>query len=182
VMGADSRTTTGSYIANRVSDKITPISDRIWVCRSGSAADTQAIADYVRYYLNIHAMGMSIQYAKPVSSLILPLVIELGEEPQVKTAASLAQHICYTNKNALMAGLIIAGWDNVEGGVVYNISLGGSMVKQPFAIGGSGSTYIYGYCDANFRPDMSKDACLEFVRNCTFLSTWFEEELTEVFP
>ncbi len=41
VLGADSRTTTGSYIANRVSDKITPIHDRIWVCRSGSAADTQ---------------------------------------------------------------------------------------------------------------------------------------------
>ena len=41
VMGADSRTSTGSYVANRVSDKITAIHDRIYVCRSGSAADTQ---------------------------------------------------------------------------------------------------------------------------------------------
>lgn len=54
VMGADSRTTTGSYIANRVSDKITPVHDTIYCCRSGSAADTQAIADYVRYYLELH--------------------------------------------------------------------------------------------------------------------------------
>jgi len=49
VLGADSRTTTGTYIANRVSDKITPMTDSIFCCRSGSAADTQAISDYVRY-------------------------------------------------------------------------------------------------------------------------------------
>ena len=35
VMGADSRTSTGSYIANRVSDKITFVDDKIYVCRSG---------------------------------------------------------------------------------------------------------------------------------------------------
>jgi 20S proteasome subunit beta 1 len=55
VLGADSRTTTGSYIANRVTDKITPVHDRIYCCRSGSAADTQAISDYVKFYLEMHA-------------------------------------------------------------------------------------------------------------------------------
>lgn len=53
-MGADSRTSTGSYVANRVSDKIVPIHDYIWACRSGSAADTQAVTDYVKYYVNAH--------------------------------------------------------------------------------------------------------------------------------
>ena len=42
VVGADSRTTTGSYIANRVTDKLTYLHERIYCCRSGSAADTQA--------------------------------------------------------------------------------------------------------------------------------------------
>ncbi len=55
VVGADSRTTTGSYIANRVSDKLTPVHERIYCCRSGSAADTQAIADYVKLYLQMQA-------------------------------------------------------------------------------------------------------------------------------
>lgn len=41
VIGADSRTTMGSYIANRVTDKLTYLHDRIYCCRSGSAADTQ---------------------------------------------------------------------------------------------------------------------------------------------
>ena len=45
----------GSYIANRVSNKLTPVHERIYCCRSGSAADTQAISDYVHFYLDMHA-------------------------------------------------------------------------------------------------------------------------------
>ena len=40
--------------ANRVTDKLTHVHDRIYCCRSGSAADTQAIADIVHYYLQLH--------------------------------------------------------------------------------------------------------------------------------
>ena len=54
VMGADSRTTTGAYIANRVTDKLTKVHDFIYCCRSGSAADTQAVADIVHYYCQMH--------------------------------------------------------------------------------------------------------------------------------
>lgn len=54
IIGADSRTSTGVYVANRVSDKLTEISDTIFCCRSGSSADTQATADLVKYNLNLH--------------------------------------------------------------------------------------------------------------------------------
>ena len=37
------------------------------------------------------------------------------------------------------------------------------MLKAPFAIGGSGSTYIYGHCDHEFKPNMSKVECKKFV-------------------
>lgn len=52
VVCADSRTSTGTYVANRVSDKLVQLSDYIYACRSGSAADTQALTDYVHYFLN----------------------------------------------------------------------------------------------------------------------------------
>ena len=54
IIGADSRTSSGTYVANRVSDKLTEISKRIYCCRSGSSADTQAIADDVKFYLDLH--------------------------------------------------------------------------------------------------------------------------------
>lgn len=70
IIGADSRTSTGLYVANRVTDKLTKVSDLIYCCRSGSAADTQAIADAVSYSLNFH----EVQTGKP------PLVVEAASE------------------------------------------------------------------------------------------------------
>lgn len=37
----------------------------------------------------------------------------------------------------LQTGLIVGGWDKYEGGKIYGIPLGGTLVEQPFAIGGT---------------------------------------------
>merc|ERR1719162_1941336 len=58
VMAADSRTSTGSYVANRASRKISKVHDKIFVCRCGSAADTQALTGFVVNYLGQHAMEL----------------------------------------------------------------------------------------------------------------------------
>eukprot|EP00468_Gymnochlora_sp_CCMP2014_P000953 CAMPEP_0167740704 /NCGR_PEP_ID=MMETSP0110_2-20121227/433_1 /TAXON_ID=629695 /ORGANISM="Gymnochlora sp., Strain CCMP2014" /LENGTH=198 /DNA_ID=CAMNT_0007624643 /DNA_START=195 /DNA_END=791 /DNA_ORIENTATION=- len=144
IIGADTRTSTGSYVANRVSDKLTPVHDKIYCCRSGSAADTQALADMVAYYMNWHS-------------------IEVDKDPLVKTAANMFASMTYKNKDRLLASIICAGWDEEEGGQVYAIPLGGSKVRQSYAVGGSGSTYIFGYCDAHFKKGMSKEECQKFV-------------------
>lgn len=47
---------------------------------------------------------------------------------------------------------------------MYSIPLGGSLHKQSYAIGGSGSTYIYGYCDANWKEDMAEEDGVNFVK------------------
>lgn len=41
---------TPADIANRVTDKITPLADNIYICRSGSAADTQNLSRYVQVH------------------------------------------------------------------------------------------------------------------------------------
>ena len=64
----------------------------------------------------------------------------------------------------------MAGWDKQHGGRVFNVPLGGGVFEQPWAIGGSGSAYIYGYCDATWREGWSKEQTLEFVRNGTWIS------------
>lgn len=79
VLGADSRTSTGNYIANRVTDKLTPLAENIYVCRSGSAADTQNLSSYVQYFLAQHRL-------------------ELDQEVGVKTAAQMAKNLVYQNK------------------------------------------------------------------------------------
>ncbi|CCK71660.1 proteasome core particle subunit beta 1 KNAG_0H02450 [Huiozyma naganishii CBS 8797] len=146
ILGADSRTTTGAYIANRVTDKLTRIDDKIWCCRSGSAADTQAVADIVQYHLELYTS----QYGTP----------------SIETAAAVFKTLTYENKDALSAGIIVAGYDDKKKkGEVYSIPLGGSVHKQKYAIAGSGSAFIYGYCDKNYRENMNKEETVEFVKH-----------------
>lgn len=146
ILGADSRTTTGAYIANRVTDKLTRVHDKIWCCRSGSAADTQAVADIVQYHLDLY----TTQYGTP----------------SIETTASIFKTICYDNKDYLTAGIIVAGFDDKkEKGEVYSIPLGGSVHKQDYAIAGSGSAFIYGYCDKNYKQNMSKEETVNFVKH-----------------
>jgi 20S proteasome subunit beta 1 len=103
--------------------------------------------------------------------------IQNGRQPTTQTAAAMFQELCYENKDRLRcgrdifmdihahsAGLIIAGWDERHGGQVYSIPLGGSLHKQSYAIGGSGSTYIYGYCDANWKEGMDEQEAVNFVK------------------
>jgi len=145
ILGADSRTTTGAYIANRVTDKLTQLHDTIWCCRSGSAADTQAVADIAHYQLGMYG-------------------IMNNRRPTTQVAAAMLQELTYQNKNRLSAGLIVAGWDARYGGQVYTVNVGGSLHKTPYAIGGSGSTYIYGYCDANWKEGMEEAEGVDFVK------------------
>jgi len=96
--------------------------------------------------------------------------LEKGGAPEIPIAANILNQICYNNKNNLMAGMICAGWDEKNGGVVYSIPLGGGIFREAYTIGGSGSGFIYGYCDANFRKGMSKEEALQFVRNAVSLA------------
>lgn len=151
VIGADSRTTTGAYIANRVTDKLTRISDYVYCCRSGSAADTQAIADIVSYHLNFYEM-------------------EINQNPEVRVAANMFRELCYNYRDQLTAGIIVAGWDKRFGGQVYCVPLGGMLVRQPCSIGGSGSSYVYGHVDSTFKEGMNKQECIEFVKKTLALA------------
>ncbi|KAM0036513.1 putative proteasome endopeptidase complex [Helianthus debilis subsp. tardiflorus] len=144
ILGADSRTSTGLYVANRASDKITQLTDNVYLCRSGSAADSQIVSDYVRHFLHQHTM-------------------QLGQPATVKVAANLIRMLSYNNKNMLQTGLIVGGWDKYEGGKIYGIPLGGTIVEQPFAIGGSGSTYLYGFFDQEWKDRMTKDEAEKLV-------------------
>ena len=89
--------------------------------------------------------------------------MEMNEAPLVTTAANVFRQLCYNYRDQMTAGIICAGWDKRKGGQVYCIPLGGMVVRQPISIGGSGSTYVYGYVDANFREGMSRDECMDLV-------------------
>ncbi|XP_050959588.1 proteasome subunit beta type-9-like [Labeo rohita] len=150
VVGSDSRVSAGASVVNRVMNKLSPLHDKIYCALSGSAADAQTIAEIVNYQLDVHS-------------------IEVDEDPLVCSAATLVKNISYKYKEELSAHLIVAGWDRRAGGQVY-ATLNGLLTRQPFAVGGSGSFYIYGFVDAEYRSDMTRQECQEFVINSLSLA------------
>lgn len=44
--------------------------------------------------------------------------------------------VIWTWQNFLQTGMIVGGWDKYEGGKIYGVPLGGTIIEQPFAIGG----------------------------------------------
>uniref|UniRef100_A0A9J7Z2C7 Uncharacterized protein n=1 Tax=Cyprinus carpio carpio TaxID=630221 RepID=A0A9J7Z2C7_CYPCA len=89
----------------------------------------QAVTNAVIHQLSFHSMQME-------------------EPPLVKSVAAIMGSFCYTHQDELSARFIMAGWDQM----VFTVSLGGMILEQEFTVGGSGSTFIYGYAFINYFP------------------------------
>ena len=156
VLGADTRVSTGIYVSNRASDKMTGLEDTTVLCRSGSAADTEAVASIVRFH--VEQMGM-----------------ERSDPLDVKTVAQVANQVNYRNKGAnrgtgLGAYMIIGGWDKTYGPQVFSCTAGGNMIETKWTTDGSGSTFIWGFMDDGFKENMTRAECEDFVTRAISLA------------
>lgn len=148
---ADGRTTGGFYIANRVADKIWPIAKNIYALKSGTSSDSQFLVSVTKNYIS--------QFA-----------IEYGDIPPVKVAARILQQYQYQYKKYLSCSLILAGVDNLEGPCIYTVGMGGTTAKVNIAANGSGSTYVMGYLDKNYKQGMTRQEAKEFLKNAVTLA------------
>lgn len=95
---------------------------------------------------------------------------QTGDEPLVAEAAAEIQNYCFNYRDQLLAGIIVAGWDKQNGGQVYQVPLGGMCIRRNYAIGGSGSSYVHGFLREFYRPGMSRDETVQFVKKGKFES------------
>lgn len=143
IIAADGRTSRGSYVERGITDKLTKITDNIFCCRSGSAADTEFIARHVTKEIKL-------------------LSTKEESVPSVRKAAHILKNIIYNNRENLLAGMIVAGYDTEP--QIYKVNVCGTLTEENIALGGSGSAFIYGFCDINYRDNMSINEGLEFAK------------------
>lgn len=150
VVAADSRTSSGSYVASRITDKLNRLTDNIFVCRSGSAADTQLIM-------------------RLVQSEVKKLSLLENTVPSVEKAAKLISKIIYENKEHLTAAIIVAGYDDSP--KIFKVNVCGSLEAcKDILIGGSGSAFIFGYCDQHYRQNMDLQEAVDFAKTSVSLA------------
>ena len=141
MFAADSRTTSGQFIACHYSDKITRLTENILCCRAGNAAHTKFLQRYT-------------------TNAIEKLARIEKTDPSIEKIVNMASGIIYKYKEVLSAAFIMGGYD--DGFKLFKISVDGVVIPTEIALSGSGSAFIYGYMDRMYKPNMEFKEALDF--------------------
>lgn len=152
ILAADRRATAGYLIANKKTQKIIPITDKIAVTIAGTASDAQLLARYVESELKLK-------------------MIRTKREVTVKEAANLTARFTYNNirRPSMIPGVahFIVGGADTTGFYIYDVFPDGSIAEiDDFISSGSGSVMVYGVLETLFKKDMTIDEAKSLAIKC----------------
>jgi len=136
VLGADTRVTSGYYIAHKHGKKIHMITPNIAVTIAGVVADAQAIVNIMRFNVNMYELTANKRMTARAAARLLSVI--------------LFNHRLFP----YITELIVAGRDGDDYGI-YRLDPLGSLVKDDVTATGSGSTIAIGVIESGYRPDMT---------------------------
>lgn len=143
VLGADTRSTSGSTVADKNCEKIHFIADNIRCCGAGTAADTEAVTNMVAAALELHKYGT-------------------GRQSRVITALTMLKQHLFRYQGHVSAALVLGGVD-INGPHLFTVYPHGSTDSLPFATMGSGSLNAMAVFEAEFKDDMTKEEAMALV-------------------
>ncbi|KAK7478442.1 hypothetical protein BaRGS_00030288 [Batillaria attramentaria] len=145
VLGADTRATEDTIVADKNCAKIHYMSSNIYCCGAGTAADTEMTTQMISSELELHRLNT-------------------GRLPRVCTANRLLKQMLFRYHGYIGAALVLGGVD-VTGPHLYSIHPHGSTDKLPYVTMGSGSLAAMAIFEDRFKPDMSRDDAMKLVRD-----------------
>lgn len=144
VLGADTRATAGSIVADKNCEKIHFITDYIWCCGAGTAADTENTTAMIASQLEL----LRLQHG--------------GRQPRVVTAMTRLKHFLFKHQGHISAALVLGGVDST-GSYLYTIHPHGSVDQLPYATMGSGSLCAMAVFEAGYKDDMTEAEAVALV-------------------
>ncbi|CAL1525912.1 unnamed protein product [Lymnaea stagnalis] len=145
VLGADTRATEDTVVADKNCAKIHYLSDNIYCCGAGTAADTEMTTQMISAELELHRLNT-------------------GRKPRVATANRLLKQMLFRYQGYIGAALVLGGVD-VTGPNLYSIWPHGSTDKLPYVTMGSGSLAAMATFEDRFKPDMNREEAMKLVRD-----------------
>ena len=138
VVGADHRATMGNFIANKNVKKLFQISGRVALTTAGLVGHAQSLARMLSAELSLYELKRNT-----------PMT--------VRGAATLTANILVGRPHYVQ--LLIVGVDE-SGSSVYSIDSAGGSIPDVYCATGSGSPYMYGVLEDQFKLDMSEKEAL----------------------
>lgn len=145
VLGADTRATSGPIVADKNCEKIHYISDRIYCCGAGTAADTEYTTKLISHKMELYRLNSN------------------GRPPRVTSAMTQLKHFLFQYQGQVGAALILGGVDPVDGIQLYSIYPHGSVDKLPYCTMGSGSLAAMAILETGFHYNMNRQDAINLV-------------------
>ena len=141
VLGADKRATAGYMIANKRTEKIQQIADKMVITMAGTVSDAQLLTKLIKAELQLKK-------------------IRSGRENTVKEAANLLANMVYGNirRMSMIPGIahFILGGNDEAGNYIYDIYPDGSLsLIEDYISSGSGSVMAFGVLETLYSKNMS---------------------------
>ena len=152
MLGADTRSTNDTTVADKNCEKIHYIAPNIYCCGAGTAADTEKTTD-------------------SISSQMELLRLNTGSESRVVTACTLLKRMLFRYQGYISAALILGGCD-VNGPHLYQIYPHGSTGKLPFTTMGSGSLAAIAVFEEGYKDDLEEGEAVELVKRAILAGVW----------
>jgi len=152
VLAADKRATTGYLVANKKTQKIYNITDKIAVTIAGTASDAQLIVKLAQSELRLKK-------------------IRTGKDPSVREAATLIARMVYSNirKMSMVPGLshFVLGGVDEDGCYLYDIFMDGTIsLCEDYMSSGSGSVMAYGVLETLYKKGISIEEGIKLAVKC----------------
>jgi len=144
VLGADTRATSGTQVVDKNCKKIAYITDSIYCCGAGTAADTDYATNQIQSQLELLRMNT-------------------GCKPRVVTACTLFKRMLFRYQGQISAALVLGGCD-VNGPHVFQIYPHGSTAKLPYTTMGSGSLAAMSVFESGWTEGMSEPEAVDLVK------------------
>jgi len=136
VIATEKRATMGTLIAHKNTQKLYKIDEHLALATAGLVGDLQVLARYLNAEANLYRLKREAR---------MP----------VKSAATLMSNILNQRKfYPYYVQLILGGYDNA-GGHVYSLDAAGGAIPDKYTSAGSGSPYVFGVLEDNYRDDMT---------------------------
>ncbi|KAM4696931.1 proteasome subunit beta type-7-like [Rhinophrynus dorsalis] len=143
ILGADRRATDDMIVADKNCAKIHYITDNIYCCGAGVAADAENVTQVLSSNLHLHTMST-------------------GRQPRVCIANRMLKQMLYRYRGHVGASIIIGGVD-VKGPHLYSVYPHGSTDATPFTALGSGSSAAIAVLEDRYKPNMELEEAKQLV-------------------
>lgn len=145
VLGADTRATGGTEVADKNCEKIHYLAPNIYCCGAGTAADTEKTTELISSQLDLLRLNTE------------------GSQSRVVTACTMLKRMLFRYQGHISAALVLGGCD-IQGPHVYQIYPHGSTGKLPYTTMGSGSLAAMSVFETGWKEDMTEEEGVELVQ------------------